>query len=105
MLLTHSSESPTHWVLRMFKAETRSPQQLLGSDPRKPFFQVDEWRGIREARLLFVVTVTRKTFKKVALKMSRGFLLSDLPLGGHLPKPADYRDLPGDLVAKTLSSQ
>lgn len=105
MLLTHSSESPTHWVLRMFKAETRSPQRLPGSDPRKPFFQVDEWRGIREARLLFVITVTRKTFKKVALKMSRGFLLSDLPLGGHLPKPADYCDLPGGLVAKTLSSQ
>ena len=74
MLLTHSSESPTHWVLGMFKAETRSPQRLPGSDPQKSFFQVDEGRGIREARLLFVVTVTRKTFKKVALKMSRGFL-------------------------------
>ena len=74
MLLTHSSESPTRWVLRMFKAEARSPQWLPGSDPRKSFFQENEWRSVKEAQLLFLVTVTRKTFKKAALKTSRGFL-------------------------------
>ena len=50
------------------------PHWLPGSDPRKTFFQVNKWRSIKEAQLLFVITVTRKTFKKAALKTSRGFL-------------------------------
>ena len=73
MLLTHSPENLTHWVLRMLKAEPGFPQWLPRPDPRKRCSQPNGWRSVREAQLLSVLPVT-KTFTKAALKTSPGFL-------------------------------
>ena len=104
-LLTHSSENLTHWVLRMLKAETGFPQWLPRPDPRKSCSQANRRRSVREAQLLPRPPCDTKDFYKGSSEDEPRFPVSGLPGGGHLPKSADYHNLPGGPVAKTLSSQ